>query len=134
MHQNLLDTNNKLKAEADVFLQEKGLLEVLKKLCVYWQYHYKEYNRLIMTTTLQIRIDTKLKNKLQKKFETEGLDLSAGLRLLAKDAVQRKEPLFQVRTVNGFTPEYEKRLLADVRDAELHGKYYTDVKKMLREI
>jgi len=85
-----------------------------------------------MTTTLQIRIDSRLKNALSKKCDESGIDISTWVRLQAKTAVKTKGPI--VLTVNGFTPEYERRILADVRDAELHGKYYADVKQMLREI
>lgn len=85
-----------------------------------------------MTTTLQIRIGAKLKRDLAKKFKEAGVDMSTGFRLWAKQAVESKEPI--VRTVNGFTPEYERNIIEGVREAELHGKYYSDVRQMLREI
>jgi len=86
-----------------------------------------------MTTTLQIRIDSKLKNSLKRKFKEAGVDLSTGLRLWAEGVVKAKEPVV-MRTVNGFTPEYEQMILRETREAELHGKRYSTSEELHKAI
>ena len=85
-------------------------------------------------TTIQIRIDSKIKREAKKILEEIGLDLSSGLKLFLHNvAITRSLPL-ELRTVNGFTKEHEARMIAGVKEAEASGKRYSDVRQMLREI
>ena len=85
-------------------------------------------------TTIQIRIDAKTKREAKKTLEEMGLDLSSGVKLFLHNvAITQSIPL-ELRTVNGFTREQEARIIKNVREAEVSGKRYTDVRQMLKEI
>ncbi len=87
-----------------------------------------------MNTTIQIRIDEKLKKEAHKTFKNMGLDLSSGIKLLLRQVTKKGTVSFKVRTVNGFTPEYEKMLIKEGDDALKYGKSYTSVEEMFDDI
>lgn len=71
-----------------------------------------------MNTTIQVRIDSKLKKEVSKIFESLGLDLSSGIKMYFNQVLIKKGIPFSVRTGNGFTPEQEARILASIKEAE----------------
>ena len=85
-------------------------------------------------TTIQLRIDTKTKLAAQKTLEEIGLDLSSAVKMFLRNVVITQSMPIEVRTKNGFTIEQEKKILEDIAEAEKHGKRYTDIDLMLREI
>lgn len=87
-----------------------------------------------MTTTIQIRIDTKVKREAKKLFENLGLDISSATKLFYVQALKAKAIPFEIRTENGFTSAQETRMLKEAEWARKHGKRYTSVKKMLDDI
>ena len=90
-----------------------------------------------MTTTLSIRLDAKLKTDSQKVFKDLGLDISSATKLFLTQVVNRKAIPFKIRTVNGFTPEFEQELLADIADIKKNPqnyKAYTDVKELMNDL
>lgn len=64
--------------------------------------------------TIQIRIDGKVKKAAQKIFADSGMDLSTGMRIFLSNVVKTKNPFGGPRTVNGFTPAQEERLLREL--------------------
>ena len=86
------------------------------------------------TTTLQIRIDSKMKRAARKTFEGMGLDLSSGVKLLLSNVVTRQALPNDIRTVNGFTVAEEREILRDAEEAERSGKYYANGKDLLASI
>ncbi len=85
-------------------------------------------------TTIQIRIDEKTKAKARKVFGKMGLDVSSGIKLYLSRVAQDETIPFVVRTENGYTPEQERQLIRETEYAEKHGKRYTSVKDMWKDI
>lgn len=71
-----------------------------------------------MTTTLNIRVDKKLKKMAQAVAEGLGLDLSSCIRMLLTQMAQRGTLPLPRLTVNGFTEEEEQELLNARFDTE----------------
>lgn len=71
-----------------------------------------------MNTTLQVRIDSKIKKSATKIFESLGLDLSSGIKMYLSQVLLKKGIPFQVLTENGYTPEFEKRLVKESKENE----------------
>ena len=76
-------------------------------------------------TTINIRTEVATKREAQRVFKRMGLDLSTGVNMYLSRVVQDKAVPFTLRTINGFTPEYEARILKETAYAEKHGKSYT---------
>lgn len=81
-----------------------------------------------MNTTMQIRIDSSMKNKAQKAFKSMGIDMSSGVKMfLNQVAIDRCMP---------FVPSTKKtRAIRKKWDKEFewvmkHGKGYTSAKEM----
>lgn len=90
-----------------------------------------------MTTTLSIRLDSKLKADSQKVFKHLGLDISSATKLFLTQVVNRKAIPFEIRTVNGFTPEFEQELLDDIADIKKNPqnyKAYTSGRELIEDI
>ena len=87
-----------------------------------------------MNTTLQIRIDRNDKIQAQKILKKIGLDLSSGVNAFIKQLITDKALPFQPRTSNGFTPEYEARMIKEVEWAEKHGKRYSSAQEMMDDL
>jgi len=77
------------------------------------------------TTTLNVRTDAATKRAAQSVFKRMGLDLSTGVNMYLARVAQDKAMPFTPRTINGFTPEYETRILRETAYAKKHGKSYT---------
>lgn len=87
-----------------------------------------------MTTTIQIRMDTKIKKDAKKLFEELGLDISSATKLFYVQALKARAIPFEIRTENGFTPAYEAEILKQAAWTRKHGKRYTSVTKMFDDI
>ena len=83
---------------------------------------------------VNVRTDTVTKREAQKIFKRMGLDLSSGVNLYLTRVVQDKALPFTPRTVNGFTPEFEARMLRETAYAEKQGKRYRTVEAALRAV
>lgn len=69
-----------------------------------------------MNTTLQVRIDSKMKKDVSKIFESLGLDMSSGIKMYFNQVLIKKGIPFLVRTENGFTPEQERTMNEDAEE------------------
>lgn len=78
---------------------------------------------LIKTETIQFRIDPKLKIEAVKVFKRSNIDLSLALQTFLSDVVKRGISPMQIRTENGFFPEYEKSLLKSFKNAKLSKSF-----------
>jgi DNA-damage-inducible protein J len=65
-------------------------------------------------TTLNIRIDEKLKKKATKTFASMGLDMSSAIKLFLHQSISEQKIPFEIRTVNGYTIDYEDELISQV--------------------
>ncbi len=77
------------------------------------------------TAVLTVRTDAATKKAAQSVFLRMGLDLSTGVNMYLSRVAQDKAMPFTPRTVNGFTPEYEARIIRETEYAKKHGKRYT---------
>ncbi|MAG11967.1 MAG: hypothetical protein CMI52_04155 [Parcubacteria group bacterium] len=77
-----------------------------------------ENNTYDMTTTLQIRVDEKLKKRAKKVFEKLGLDMTTAVKLYLEKAVEVKGVPFLLLTENGLTLEQEASIIQAAREAE----------------
>ncbi len=63
-------------------------------------------------------MDAKIKRQATKIFSDLGLDMSTGIKIYLAKVVSEKGVPFAMLTENGFTPEQEKRMLADMATTE----------------
>ena len=85
-------------------------------------------------TTIQIRIDSKIKKEAKKILEEIGLDLSSGMKLFLHNiAITQSVPL-DLRTPNGFTIKQEQEIIRETKEALGGGRRYKDVHKMHQDI
>jgi len=77
------------------------------------------------TAILNVRTDAATKREAQRVFKRMGFDLSTGVNMYLYRVAQDKAMPFTPRTVNGFTPEFEARVLRETAYAKKHGKSYT---------
>ena len=86
-------------------------------------------------STLNIRIDPKTKRAASKVFKNLGIDLSSGVKLYLSQVVHEQGlPFKPNRTVNGFTPAQEVRMIRETERAERSGKNYSSLKELLDEL
>jgi addiction module RelB/DinJ family antitoxin len=83
---------------------------------------------------INIRTDSATKKSAQRVFKKMGLDLSTGVNMYLARVAQDQAMPFTARTVNGFTPEFEARILRETAYAEKHGKRYRTVEEAIRAI
>ena len=68
-------------------------------------------------------------------FKDLGIDMSSGIKLyLAQVAHDKAIPFKPRRTVNGFTPAQEARMIRETEYAKKHGKRYSSAEEMLADI
>jgi len=87
-----------------------------------------------MSTTLQLRIDAKVKTNAQKILKEMGLDLSSAIKMFLTQVVNTRKIPFQILTENGFTPAQERKIIKETEWAKKHGKRFTSAKEMLDDI
>ena len=71
-----------------------------------------------MTTTLNIRVNAKIKKNAQAVAEAMGMDLSTCVRMLLTQMAQRGTLPLPRLTANGFTEEEEEQILREIEDDE----------------
>lgn len=87
-----------------------------------------------MTTTIQVRVDAKVKKEAQAVFENMGLDLSSGVKLYLTQVVREQGLPFTPRTINGFSSAYEAKLLREAANAKKNGTSYRSAKTAMRDL
>jgi len=75
-----------------------------------------------MSTTLQVRVDKKIKQKAQKVFKNMGLDMSSGVKLYLAHVVNTGSLPFTPKTANGFTEEQERQIMQETERILKSGK------------
>ena len=85
--------------------------------------------------TIQIRIDAKTKSRAQATLKKLGLDISSAAKLFFNHVIKTKAIPFSIRTVNGFTPEYEAELLAEIKAMRAgHEKTFKTAKEFMASL
>jgi len=87
-----------------------------------------------MNTTIQIRVDGKMKREASKAFKGMGLDISSGVKLFLHQVVKSQTIPFPIRTVNGFTVAQERQMVRETNEALRSGKSYKTAKEMFDDI
>lgn len=87
-----------------------------------------------MNTTLNIRVDKKLKERVKNTFEKMGLDISSGIKVYLKQVVNFQSIPFKLRTKNGFTPKQEEDMIKEAEWALKYGKSYKNIRDLHRDI
>lgn len=80
-----------------------------------------------MNTTLQTRIDAKLKKDASKALKAMGLDLSTGVKLFLTQVVRTQSIPFELFTADNLPEERKLELMKEVEEALKHGKSYASV-------
>jgi len=71
-------------------------------------------------TTIQVRVDSKLKRAAKKVLDGLGLDVSSAIKMYLSQIVETKGIPFRPQlTENGLTPEHEARILKASAEAKL---------------
>ncbi|MFA6279027.1 MAG: type II toxin-antitoxin system RelB/DinJ family antitoxin [Candidatus Paceibacterota bacterium] len=83
---------------------------------------------------VNVRTDAATKREAQRVFKRMGFDLSTGVNMYLYRVAQDKAMPFTPRTVNGFTPEFEARVLREVAHAKKYGKLYSTVEDALKAV
>lgn len=92
-----------------------------------------------MNTTLQIRVDKKMKSEASKIFKSMGLDMSTGMKLFLAQVVNTKSIPFPVMSAD-YWPEEKKQELVHIAEETLRDyksgkiKGYDDVDEMFRDL
>ena len=87
-----------------------------------------------MTTTLQIRLDSKMKTAAQRTFKSMGLDMSSGVKLYLSQVINKKEIPFPVMSVDYWPREMKLKLIKEEEYAFKHGKRYANAKELHDDI
>ena len=87
-----------------------------------------------MNTTIQIRVDKKMKKEASKAFKEMGLDISSGVKLFLHQVVKSQTIPFPIRTANGFTVEQEGQMIRETKEALKSGKSYKTAKELFDDI
>ncbi len=86
------------------------------------------------TSTIQVRIDARMKREVKKTLDLLGLDISSAVKMFLSTVVNTQSIPFRARTENGFTEGKEEERLRDISEAERNGKRYKDANRMLADI
>jgi len=90
------------------------------------------------STTIQIRVDEKLKREAQKVYRAIGLDTSSAVKLFMQQSVNTQSlPLPEIKCPFPNHTIPPKKLAQYEREAKWaikHGKRYTNVDQMFRDI
>jgi addiction module RelB/DinJ family antitoxin len=88
----------------------------------------------LMSSIINIRVDSATKSAAQKTLEEIGLDLSSGIKLFLRNVVITKSVPLNLRTVNGFTVAQEQEMIRDTMWTKKHGKGYTTATEAMAAI
>ncbi len=87
-----------------------------------------------MNSTLNIRIDKKLKEDAGKTLKKMGLDISSGIKMFLSQVVNTKSIPFEPKMHYAMTPEQEKWVKKQIADAKKNSKGYKNVKDLFDDI
>ena len=87
-----------------------------------------------VTTTLQVRMNPKLKKDVQKILDAIGLDMSGAINIYFRQITVIKGIPFPLRTANGLTLEQQKELNRLEAEARRSKKSYGSAKELFDDI
>ena len=87
-----------------------------------------------MNTTLQTRIDSKLKRDAKKALESMGLDLSSGIKLFLTQVVRTQSIPFEMFTADNLPEKTKKMMMREASHALKYGKRYKTIQEAHADI
>jgi len=87
-----------------------------------------------MTTTVQIRIDEKMKREATKTLKAMGLDMSTGVKLFLAQVVNTKSIPFPVMSADFWPEEKKREMVREAKEALKNGKRYSSAEELHRDI
>ena len=87
-----------------------------------------------MSTTIQIRVDQKMKEKARKVFHSIGLSLSGGVKLYLTYVTNTGKLPPGMFTMDNISESETKKIIADAKDALKHGRPYKHIREQKRNI
>ncbi len=87
-----------------------------------------------MNTTLQTRIDAKLKKDAKKTLEGMGLNLSTGVQLFLRQVVRTQSIPFELFTADNFSEEKKRELIKEAKWALKYGKTFDTIEALHADI
>lgn len=87
-----------------------------------------------MNTTLQTRIDAKLKKDASKALKDMGLDLSTGVKMFLTQVVRTKSIPFEIFTYDNLPEDQKLEIVKEAKYAMKHGKRYSTIEEAHRDI
>ncbi len=87
-----------------------------------------------MNTTIQTRIDAKLKREAKQTLAELGLDLSTGIKLFLTQVVHTQSIPFMIKSADDLTESVKLEIIDEVKQAKNNAKRYKDVKEAHREV
>lgn len=87
-----------------------------------------------MTTTLQVRIDPKLKKEAQKVAKSLGINLSKAVNMFLVQMTVEKAIPFRICTEHHLSPAKWRQLEKEVKWEMKHGKSYSSVDELFKDI
>ena len=87
-----------------------------------------------MTTTLQTRIDAKLKRDAKKTLGAMGLDMSTGIKLFLTQVVRTNSIPFAVISADTLSTKEKRTLVRETAETLKDGKGYASAHKLHKDI
>jgi DNA-damage-inducible protein J len=81
-----------------------------------------------MNTTLQTRINAKLKAEAKKTLESAGLDLSTGIKLFLTQVVRTQSIPFEILSANNLSESVKKSIVKETKQALKSKTRYSSAK------
>jgi len=83
---------------------------------------------------IQVRIDAKTKREAKMVLEEIGMDSSTAVKILFKQMARTGRFPIELRTINGFTPNQEREMIRETKEAIKHGKSYSTIREAHKNI
>ena len=84
-----------------------------------------------MTTTLNIRIDNKIKDQITKKFASMGLGLSGGTKLIYNQFLKEKTvPVRIVKDTKKIRAQWDREVAQVIKS----GKSYKNARELIKDL
>ena len=83
---------------------------------------------------IQVRIDAKTKREAKMVLEEIGMDSSTAVKILFKQMARTGRFPIELRTINGFTPNQEREMIRETKEAIKRGKSYATIEEAHKDI
>lgn len=88
----------------------------------------------MMNTTIQLRIDAKIKKQAQRVFQKHGLDLSSGMKLILRQAITDEHLSFAPTTRKWTDLRHWRLYEKEIAWEKKHGKRYATAEEAHADI